>query len=205
MLNQQDIEGVAESLYRAAGYDPSTPVSPMRLAIALLGGGSVRRFDGRGLRGDAYICKVFGEWRIYLREGLDVLDLRFNLAHELAEWAILQDGLPAGIGDTERAADAIAAAILIPAGPADRLCARAENAWEQIALDFGTTHTCAALRVGEVTNESLALIAPGSIRFRGAERDWPSEEKLRSRRPGPGLRKTRLRDDRRRVVIRATV
>jgi hypothetical protein len=78
--------------------------------------------------------------------------------------------------------------------------------YTKIAQWFVTTETCAALRFGEVTGEPLALISPRAVVVRGDEWVWPDERELRAiarRRVAPGIRKTRLRDDPRRLVLRA--
>ncbi|MDB4994234.1 MAG: hypothetical protein JWM74_1666 [Myxococcaceae bacterium] len=72
-----------------------------------------------------------------------------------------------------------------------------------IAAEVRGSQTWAALRVGEVLRMPLAVIAP-RVRVRGSEWGWPDEATLRRWSIGrvpSGLARTRLTDDRNRVVL----
>lgn len=206
MLEQVAIEELADRLYGEAGLRADAPASPFRLAMSLLGERAVRRFRDEDLRLEAYLARVGGEWRIYLREGLSPVRSRFNLGHEIAEWALRREGIRDGHGmDVESSADALAAALLAPRPFATSACRARGGSWTQLALDFGCTESCAALRYGEVTGEPLALVTPASIRERGAPAPWPEDSLMRSAAPCPGVVKVRLRDDPNRIVVTRSV
>jgi len=149
---------------------------------------------------------VLGAPRIYYRSSLAPQRADFVVAHELAHWA-LGTRLTEDENDIESACDALAAALIAPR----RAFLDAVRAYgtrlPRLARAFQTTESLTALRLGETTGEPLALVAPRSVRVRGAMYSWPGESQLRAlaaaRRSGPGLRNTRLRDDPRRTVLRA--
>ncbi len=111
-----------------------------------------------------------------------------------------------GCDATESKCDALAAALLAPRAPVLAAVARHGFRLPRLARCFGTTESCIALRVGEVTGQPLALITPTAIRLRGGEYSWPNEPRMRelvlSARP-IGLRRCRLSDDNERAVLRA--
>lgn len=202
MLDQSAIEGLAGDIYRAAHARPCRPEDPAKLASKLLGSGSVRFVGPEVLRRhNAAVARIGEEWRIYLRSDLDPVTQRFSIAHELAEWFLARHGIDAP--EVEHSADAVAAAILVPLRYARAACAARGPRWKQLAMDFSTTESCAALRYGEVTGHPLALITASSIRERGAPLLWPSDDELRSDTPCPGIKKARLRDDPCRLVASA--
>ena len=154
----------------------------------------------RGAEGEA--IRVGARFRAYVSNRLGPFRAAFALAHELAHvhLGILEHGAP----ELEALCDGIAACVLCP-----RRAFRAavsehgRQAWAQLALDFGTDETCAALRVGEVVGIPLVVVAPRSIRVRGDAWTWPDERALRrlARNGGPGVERAVLRDDARRVVL----
>lgn len=73
----------------------------------------------------------------------------------------------------------------------------------ELAAAFETTESLAALRLGEVTGQPIALVAR-QVRVRGDDWAWPPEADLRRARRGPpprGLVKVQLRE-RGRVVLK---
>ena len=83
---------------------------------------------------------------------------------------------------------------------------RVGEAPSRLARALETTESLAVLRLGEVTGEPIALVTPARVRLRGTAYSWPSEPELRALASAPrvaGIRKVRLTDDPRRVVIRA--
>lgn len=99
-------------------------------------------------------------------------------------------------------ADALAAALLAPRQQFLRALGEDGYRLPILARRFETTESCVALRAGEVTGEPMALVAPRSVRVRGAEWTWPTERELR-RGSLPGVRKVSLRTERPRFVLRA--
>ncbi len=136
------------------------------------------------------------------RQSLSEPYAEHSIRHELGHWAMRK----CGVTDSEEGADYIAAATAMPSA-AFLACFRSVgDDLPQLALPFGVTETSAALRLGELLGEALAVVAPLSVRVRGPEDwVWPDTETVRrwARAGRPGLKKTRLRDDRRRVVLRA--
>lgn len=194
----EEIEGEAELLYRQAGFSTDEQAPTVLLARRLLGPESIRTVHAEALPGDGCLARVGGEWRIYVRRCAPPQAKRFALLHELAHWAL-------GGEATELECDALSAALLVPRRAYLRVLAREGLRLPALALAFGTTETCVALRLGEATSEPLALITPATVRVRGQEWSWPSEHTIRSWVKGraPGLKKARLRDDNRRFLLRA--
>lgn len=203
MLEQVEIERLVEELYRIAGFDGDEPVAPETLVRVTMGDRALRFVDGSVLRHNAAVARVGTEWRVYLRRGLPDVTRRFSVAHELSEWFLAR---LAGVDRThiEQSADCMAAAVLAPKPYAARVCKKRGGRWRQLALDFGCTESCAALRFGEVTGKPLALATRFTVRERGEPIPWPSLEELQSPGMCPGIRKARLRDDMSRVVARKT-
>lgn len=200
MLEQTEIEGVAESIYRAAGLKAGTRVRPERLASAILGAGTVRVVGDDVLpRHHAAVARIRDEWRIYLRRGLAPSVRNFSIAHELAEWVLVQRGAEGT--EVEQDADGVAAALLAPRCFAERACRASGRNWEQLALAFNTSQSFAVLRYGEVTGYPLALVTRSSVRERGAPAPWPTNAELRSPEPCPGIVRAVLRDDASRFVV----
>ena len=106
--------------------------------------------------------------------------------------------------DEEAAADYLGAALVAPRRAfASALRALGDDLAELAAV-FRSTETAAALRVGEVTGRPLAVVAPHRVRVRGPESwAWPDESTLRAwaRRGRVGVRRCRLRDDDRRMML----
>lgn len=196
-----DFEGAADALYREAGYDDGAPAPILGLAKRLLGPGALHRVHAGALRADAALVTVQGERRIYVRRGLSQPRLRFAVAHELAHWAL---GLDSSCRENEEQCNALAACLVAPRRAFLRAL-RETELYKDLAERFVTTESCAALRQAEVTGEPTALVCPHTIYVRGDEWIWPAERELRAlaARGGPGIRKARLKDDRRRVAVRA--
>jgi hypothetical protein len=125
----------------------------------------------------------------------------FAVAHELAHW-LLRDR--AG-EETEPACDYLAAALVAPRQAFLKLVQKHDARFTRLAKAFATSETLVALRFGETTFEPLAVVAPLTVRVRGAAYSWPSEPLLRqfAAMPKPGLRKAVLKDEPLRTALRA--
>ncbi len=204
-LTAADIEGTAEAMYRAAGLDPCEGASPLALAKRLFGAGSVRSYHAASLPGDGALAWVDGKPRIYVRAKLPKARLRFAICHELAEWCLTLARYQEH--DVEQMADALAAALLAPRQLFLRVLRADGQRLPLLAAHLGTTESCAALRLGETTDLPLALVAPSRpVRVRGAAFAWPDEDTIRRMAAGriaPGLARTKLQDEPRRVVLSA--
>ena len=199
-MEQLELEGISDAAYEQAGLDPDRPHVP-RLARALLGPGAIQR-GPRPLHAPAALVRVGDAWRIIVARSLPPLYALFAVGHELGHYLLARHGYDGD--DEERAADYLAGALLAPR----RTFATAHRALGDdlpaLAGAFSMTETGAALRLGEVTRAPLAVVSPQRVRVRGPDTwVWPDERTLRAwvHRPMPGLRKTRLTDDPRRVVL----
>lgn len=201
-MDRAELEGLAEGAYREAGEDPARP-NVTRVARALLGAGSIVR-GPRPICGPAALIRVGTEWRIYLAHSVPPTYAAFAVGHELGHWLLARAGVRDN--DEQPSADYLGGALIAPR-PAFLAAYRAVGRdFRQLAAAFSTTETGAALRLGEVLHLPLAVISPALVRVRGPEEwAWPDESVLRrwARRPAPGIRKVRLSDDPRRVVLDA--
>lgn len=197
-----DAEGEARLLLERAGYALDDVPGAGELVRAILGPGAVRRAPPSALRGaEGELVTMNGAPRIYVSSRLGPARQAFVILHELAHHALgaREHGGP----ELEQLCDGIAAALLCPRGAFRAAVCRHGLDWAQLALDFGTSCSVAALRYGEVMGEPLALVAPRSVRVRGAAWTWPDERGMRrlARHGGPGLARAVLPDDARRVVL----
>lgn len=201
-MTLEDIEGEAGVLYRSTGFELDEPAPMLELARRALGRGCVLQVHARAIPGDACLATVGGERRLYLRRGLSPERARWAIAHELGHWAL---GVDSSSRENEDNCDALAAALVAPRAAFRAALRECGDRYHKLAVWFQTTESCAALRLGEVTGDPLALIAPARVRVRGSEFVWPGEAELRqlAAKPRvPGVRKARLRDDQRRVAMR---
>lgn len=201
-MEQLELEGIAEGAYRDAGLDPERP-NVAQLAKSLLGPNAIQRAP-RPIGGPAALVRVNDSWRIILGRSVPKLYALFAVGHELGHWLLARHGYRGD--DEERAADFLGGALLAPRRAF--LAARRALGEDlpELAKTFSMTETGVALRLGEVERHPLAVVAPATVRVRGPEEwVWPDESTLRrwARRPAPGLRKVRLTDDPRRVVLDA--
>lgn len=201
-MDQLELEGVAEGAYREAKLDPTDP-NVVHLARVLLGPNAVTR-GPRPLSGPAALIRVGESWRIVISRSLPRAYALFAIGHELGHWLLARHGYQGSGPDEEMAADYIGGALLAPRSAFLTAYRAVGNDLPELATAFSTTQTGAALRLGEVLRQPLAVISPQIVRVRGPEEwVWPAESTLRqwARRGAPGLRKVKLTDDPRRVVL----
>jgi hypothetical protein len=199
---QLELEGIAEAAYAEAKLDAERP-GVVRLARALLGPDAVQR-GPRPVASPAALFRVGDAWRILIARSLPRAYALFAVGHELGHWLLRRHGVQ--VDDEERAADYLGGALLAPRRAFIAARRAVGDDLAELAEAFSTTETGAALRLGEVIEQPLAVVAPQRVRVRGPESwVWPDESTLRrwARRPAPGLRKVRLTDDPRRVVLDA--
>lgn len=201
-MDLADIHETAAAILRAAGYDEDEAPGARAVAIGALGPGSVLRVPC--LRRPAALEYVGGRPVILLRSRLSAEHANFLIAHELAEWWLTCEG---DQGERiEEAADAIAAALVAPRLAFARAVREHGHDYPTLAALFCATESLIVLRIGEVTGEPIALVAPHRVRARGEAYEWPTEPELRrvaktDRPPPPGLARCRLTDDARRVAL----
>ncbi len=193
-------ETLAVALYRRLDHDPSKPVSTFTLARQLLLTDIERPVTMIGS-----LAGIF--WRhqrryIAIKRSVPIPLARFFAAHELAHVLFEQEGYTGA--DLEEQCDRLGAALMAPRPAVEALRRAFGHDIQRIAAVVGSSQTCAALRLGEAGGAALAVVSPSTVRTRGAEGAWPAVSTLRKwvRRPPRGLAKTRLTDDRRRVVLR---
>ena len=199
-----DAEGEARQLLERHLWDMSDVPGARRLVEAALGKDAVRRVPPSALRGaEGELARVNGAPRVYLSSRLGPLRSGFVALHELAHHHLGTDAH--GSPELEALCDAIAGALLCPRRAFRAAVSAHGMAWAQIAIDFNVEESCAILRYGEVMGEPLALVAPRSVRVRGQDWTWPDERGLRrlARAGGPGVARTELAGDTRRVVLLA--
>lgn len=192
-----DWEWAAGDVYKRAGITDGEPRSPDVLARKL----GIRVVPVANMVDLGAIAETDRGWVMGYRASQPPASLRHTKAHELGHWAARVNGLE----DTEANADLTAAAILMPPAAFRRRLRAVGIDPRQLALPFKVSETSAALRLGELERMPLALVAPATVRVRGPEEwVWPEEQTIRrwAREPHPGLVAVRLRDDRRRTLIR---
>lgn len=181
-----------EELYGRAGADSHDVWTPSQLARKL--GVRVIRVANAIARG--HLAYVAGRPVIAVRAGLPRAIEEWTIGHELGHYL--------GLGqDEERAADYLGAAIQMRRRPFLRALHDRRDAWHELGPLFGATSTSAARRAAELEDRALAVITPGRVYPHLIH--LPEHEIRRlSRVGGPGLVRTKLEDDRRRIVLEAT-
>ncbi len=189
-MDAPDLELVVEDLYRRAGASDADAWLPSRLARVLLGRPVL---TVPNLKAYASLSRVQDRDVIAVRRTLPSAIAEWAIGHELAHWAGVED---------EREANYVGAAILLRRRPFLRALYATEGDWAELAETFGTTSTSAVLRAGELEGRPLAVVTPARVYARGRA-EWPDEGTLRrwARQGGPGVRRAKLRDDPRRVVL----
>lgn len=196
----------SEAAFLLGDYDPAAPPAARAIARRHLGSEAIVRIRGL-VASPAELARDGERFCVVLREGLPAALERWFIFHELGEWRLKQ--LDYRDDDIELMAEAIAAACVLPRDSyraALRLCGRR---FRRIARVFATTETAAARRLGEVTGEPVAVVAPTHVHVSGDEYVWPAPPVLRDiayakRMPrGVPVKRVSLTDDRRRRVLLA--
>ncbi len=203
MLLDVDVE--AEAAWLLRDFDARRRVSAFALVHHHLGPKAIERLHLVG--NPAEVSRVGDGYRIALRHGLPPMHERWLLCHELGEWRLKMLGYDRS-AEVEQTADAIAAALVLPRDAFRAALREHGRSFSRLAQYFMTTQTSAALRVGEVTGDFVAVVAPTHIHVRGdAELVVPPEHQLRGlanakRLPrGAPVKRYPLTDDRRRRVL----
>jgi hypothetical protein len=163
-MDEAEIEGVAVAAYNSAGLDYDEP-RVLELARRLVG--PVMTAHGISLPGDACL----DDGRILVRPKAVGWRRRWAVAHEIAEWLLLREGVRSEW--QESIADRLAASLLSPLPRARRVCRCFRGSFEGLADDLAVHPFSAVLRFGEVTRSPTQLHAKGGVvRARGDE--WPA-------------------------------
>lgn len=200
-LETTEVEALAVDFYRRLELDPERPIDTFRLARKLLGPEAIER--GTSIVGErAKTFMLHGRRRIAVSRKLPVEYAQHAVGHELGH--IVLDELGYRDEDVERVCDLFGAAIMAPL-PSVRAMLRAFGRDHQaIADEVCSTQTWAALRIAEALGMARAVVTPQRVYARGPEAfAWGGERELRKlvRVERPGVRKVRLTDDPRRVVL----
>jgi hypothetical protein len=187
-------EGEARELLRRAGFDTHDMPGILELARALLGASAV--LSHTGLRAPAkYLPK---QRQLWVRAGVNPRRARYLIAHELAEFWLLETGYSGD--DFEAMCDAIASAIVCPRD-AFRAGLRSFGLdLPQLAETFETSQSVVVLRFGEVTLTPVALATERHVHIRGEEFAWGDVRRL-VRTGAPGLERRRMTDTLTRVAL----
>jgi hypothetical protein len=185
-------ERIADDIRQIAGVDGP----PSALARAL--GIDVAYVTGMVDRGG--LAQHGARWFIGVRRSLPEAYREHTIGHELAHWWARTNG----VIDSEEQADYVGAALQMPRALFFEHVRAIGYDLSGLATAFEATETAVALRLGELEREPLAVVAPANVRVRGPDEwTWPDVATVRqwARNGRPGLSKTRLRDDRRRVLL----
>jgi hypothetical protein len=156
-VTRAEIEGESAALYQRAGVDPEREPGALNLAFALPG---VRVRFVRGLTSRGRVVREGDGHLIELRSGQRPIGLEFAAGHECGHIARNRHR---DCEDTERACDAIAAALIAPR-PAMyllRMCFGLDL--PRIATTLCTSQITVARRFGEVFDEPCAIVMPGRV------------------------------------------
>lgn len=199
-----EAESFIEDWYLRAGVrDPDVVMLPGELIRMRFGEESVVLVPH--LKERASVCEIDGSPIYAVRSSLSRLARRHSLGHEMGHTACKDNGYSGE--DLERVCDYVGAGIQTRRGPFLKRAKQIGPDFAQLAKEFGTTETWAALRYGEVTSEPIAVVAPKAIRVRGANWEWGSPENVRSaaKHGARGIVSVRLTDDSQRVALLASV
>ncbi|MDX2053170.1 MAG: ImmA/IrrE family metallo-endopeptidase [Polyangiaceae bacterium] len=200
-LNEQ--ERISEALLKHC-QQWAQRVQPEALVCKLLGHKPVL-VTSPALNRECGLITVNGAPRIYVRASLPPVRRRWALAYELAKWWLTRASLKPE--EASEAALGIAASLLIPRTSFFRAQSVVGEKSAPLAEHFGVSESCLVLRESELTERPLALVAPLTVRVRGAGFHWPEEKELRELAEKPrisGVKKARLKDDTRRVALWGT-
>lgn len=175
-MEQLAREKVVRSIYRLAGFGSRYAVQlPSTLALEILGPDSIVSMPTLVPCGQ--LCQVGAQFVIGVRADLSPERAEFTIAHELAHWYIRKFGLK--VKRLEATCDYIAAGLQCPLSPFLRLATEKCASIAQLAFEFSVTQTQAALRIGEVANTPVVVIAPGRVHFRGPKFERQPVKKVR--------------------------
>jgi len=185
------LEGIVEEIYGRARVGADETHRPSTLARKL--GVRIIRVPHALARGRFAVVR--GVPTIAVRAGLPRAIEEWTIGHELAHYIGLDQ-------DAEREADYVGAALQMRRRPFLRALHDRRDAWHELGPLFGATSTSAARRAAELEDRALAVVTPARVY------PWlihlPEDEIRRlARVGGPGLARTRLEDDRRRIVLEA--
>lgn len=209
------LEGMAEQALLSAGADGSVAVQMLPVARSVLGSTSpVRRVPQSALpRGAAAtLSRLGGQPFIHVRRGLTSIEERFAIAHELGHHILdhyREDRTPL----LELEADYVGACLVMPRRAMRDARRALGDDFVGLSEVFMTSQTAVALRLGESGAwPAVVVVSPQLVRVRSLlELSLPPEPAIRRlasarskdlrRVAGPGVKRARLTDGRRRVAL----
>jgi len=187
-LDIQALESDVEKIYRLARSRKRDAWPPSRLAVTILGPTAIALVPGQ-----LQLGRLVGS-QIRVRAGLPAAITQWVIGHELAHFV---RGPSCAGPDEETACDYIAAAVQMRWHVFAARLREVGHDYRQLALDFGTTETSAALRIGEVTGRPIAVVLPARVYARGELASMPDDRvRTLAAAPWPGVRKVRITDAR---------
>lgn len=195
-MTPEELEGAVEWYLGKAGFSrkdrPSASAIAKARGVPVIMNPNARALGTHGL--------VEGRFVVYIRSSLnkDYPRKQHVVAHELGHDLLTMMGVE---HHEESWCDYLGAAMILR-----RDAVRVPSTLADLsvmAASVRTTETLAALRVGEVYGEPVAIVTPGRVYARG-NATWPHEPALRRwvPRPPPMVSVERLPDDRHRWLIR---
>jgi len=201
-LSPADAEYLAAQILDEARAPQTECTPPAILARRLLGHG-VQIAPRRALRSLGAMVRVGDDWRIYVQRGAPRGLVGHIIGHELAHWIAHRDRIDLDEDDC----DWVGAALVLPRRVVHSQASHVLETLSCMAESARTTQSLVALRVGEVLETPVALVAPERVRVRGPESFvWPVEHTIRSwcRRPVEAVKLVPISDDKHRVVLVAS-
>lgn len=172
-----EIEGRAgdfRSEYAGGEENPSI----VRIARNAFGESGVAIALHRGLVRDAVLVWERETPKILVRPGLESQPARvaFAVAHELGEYILWDASYEEP--DVEQVANALAAALLMPREAFSRAYAFHGHDVAALAEEFCAPQGAAALRIGEVSDDPVALVTPRRVHRRDPLEQLPDDSTL---------------------------
>lgn len=174
-----DPEVAARAILERAGFGLHDNPGTEAIAVGLLGKGCIELVPPRAIGWAHAELATYRRLKIFLSDLLNPIEAAYSVGHELGHLHIGHHAH--GSRDLEETCDAIAAALVCPRGAYQRAVEEQgpKIALARLAKAFAVTQTCAALRLGEVTQRPIAVVTPQLVRVRGAAWSWPEEEEIR--------------------------
>lgn len=204
MADRDDAERLAVEALERVNIDASAITPWTKIVRLMLGADAIVRIP-RLVGQPAALHVIHGRPRIALSAKIPYEYQGFYALHEVGHWLVAEHRMRPD--DEEAFADAVAAALLAPKPAFQRVVRAVGFDYSAISDEVVQTETWAALRTAEIYGIPTVVVAK-RLRIRGDE-TWvwgESEAEIRalSRQDRPGIHKTKLTDDPKRIVLTAS-
>lgn len=189
----RELDERVEQLYSLARAGKCDVWRPSRVACAIFGPHAIALVPHQ-----AQLGRLVGR-RIYVRAGLPTQIEEWIIGHELGHYALSLTGREG----LEAECDYIGAAIQMRRSIFAARMREVRHDFRTLAIDFATTQTSAAMRVGEISNRPIAVLTPTRVYTRG-ELAGMAAEHVRRLSAAPDVRKTELTDAPHRTALDAS-